>query len=87
MGRWQKLLIVLAFVLSVATVALNGMASRWIVLGGFSFQPVELVKFVLVISGAAALSKAAEENNPTRLQVLKPLIISVIAFSVVILFL
>lgn len=86
-GRWQKLLIALAFILSVATVALNGMASRWIVLGGFSFQPVELVKFVLVISGAIALSKAAEENNPTRLQVLKPLIISVIAFSVVILFL
>lgn len=82
--RWQKPLVAVSFLLCLATVVLNGLASRWLLLGNFSFQPVELVKFVLVISGAVILARAAKEGDVSRLQVLKPLLISLAVFSVVI---
>jgi len=85
--RLQKPLIVTAFILCAATIVLNGLASRWIHLGSISFQPVELVKFILVISGAVVFSKAARAGDVSRMQILKPLLISLAAFSAVIVFL
>lgn len=82
--KWQGFLVVAAFLLCLATVIFFGMGSRWLLLGNFSFQPVELVKFVLVLSGAIILSKAAKEGNVSHLKTLKPLLISIIVFSIVI---
>jgi len=85
--RWQKPLIASALVLSVATIAFGGMASRWIQLGTFSFQPVEFVKFILVVVGAAFLAKVAEEGKITNVKRLRPLLIIFALFSFVLLIL
>jgi cell division protein FtsW len=82
--KWQKPLVVVTFLLCLATVAFYGMGSRWLLLGNLSFQPVELVKFVLVISGAVILSRAAKEGDVGRIKVLKPLLVSLLVFSIVI---
>lgn len=81
--RWQKPLIVVAFLLSVATIVLGGMANRWIQLGALSFQPVEFVKFVLIIAGASFLARVANEGKAAKLTALKPLLITFAVFSVV----
>lgn len=82
--RFQKPLIVGSFVACVATVALGGLASRWIQLGTLSFQPVELVKFTLVVVLASLLSSAVTSGNLNSLKTLKPLIFTFLAFGFVI---
>lgn len=81
--RWQKPLVISALILSVATIVLGGMANRWIQLGAFSFQPVEFVKFVLVVAGSAFLARAANEGTVGTLKGLRPLLIAFIIFSFV----
>lgn len=82
--RWQKPLIVVSFLLCIATIALGGLASRWIQLGAFSFQPVEFVKFVLVVLLASFLAKAAESGELKSIKALQPLAITFAAFGFVI---
>lgn len=83
-SRWQKPLIIVALLLSVATVAIGGMASRWIQLGTFSFQPVELVKFTLVILLANFLAKVATAGSLKSIKALQPLVITFLVFGFVI---
>ena len=55
--RWQKPLLGFALGASITTILVGGLASRWIQLGTFSFQPVELVKFTLIIVLVELFSK------------------------------
>ncbi|SIQ04720.1 cell division protein FtsW [Alkalispirochaeta americana] len=54
-------------------------ASRWIILWGFSFQPSELVKLVLVIHLAHLLSKREGDFPRHRFFILPPLVVAVVA--------
>lgn len=82
--RWQVPLLVIALILSVATIVFGGLANRWIPLGTFSFQPVEFVKFVLVVAGAGFLARVAKEGKVGNITALKPLLIAFAVFSFVI---
>lgn len=82
--KWQIPMMVVAFIASIMTVILGGLSNRWIQMGAFSFQPVELVKFVLVISGSFFLAKVALMGRAAKLGTYKPLIILVAVFSAVI---
>jgi cell division protein FtsW len=82
--RWLKPMIIVAFVLSLSTLLFGGLAYRWIPLGTFSFQPVELVKFTMAIAGAFFLAKVVKSGEITKFKALKPLVISFVVFSVVV---
>lgn len=86
-GKYQKILIITAIALSIATVVTGGMASRWIQFGILSFQSVELVKLVVIIVFAGYLAKVLENREMANVQVWKgPMIIAaILAFAVVVL--
>lgn len=81
--RWQKPLVVAAFILTLATIVTGGLANRWLQLGALSFQPVELVKFALIVAGASFLARIANEGRAGQISALKPLLITFALFSVV----
>lgn len=82
--RFKIPLIVLALGLSIFAIVISGgTANRWIQMGAFSFQPVEFVKFILVVLGASYLASLVRDGNLTNLKVLKPFLIIVALFSVV----
>ncbi len=60
-------------------------ASRWIILWGFSFQPSELVKVLLVIHLAHLLSKREGEFPRDRLYIVPPLVVAVLSSIIVLL--
>ncbi len=67
--RWknyEKPMIILSVIASIAVVAfgerING-AFRWIQIGGFSFQAVELIKFTLLFWLAGFLTQRANSNE------------------------
>lgn len=82
--KWYKPLIGLAFLLCVVAFILGGMANRWIQLGLFSFQPVELVKFALIIGGSVFLTQVASRGHLKDIKAFKPLLITFIVFGFVI---
>lgn len=82
--RWQKPLLIVALALSLTTIATGGLANRWIQLGTFSFQPVELVKFVLVVVLAGILTRLIESGDITNLRALRPLMVGTLVFGAVI---
>jgi cell division protein FtsW len=82
--RWQKPLIVATFITSLGTIASGGLSSRWIQLGLFSFEPVELIKFIMIVVGAGFLARAIKTGGLSQLKNLKPLLISLVAFALVI---
>lgn len=82
--KWQKPLIILAFLLSLSTIFLGGLSNRWIQLGVFSFQPVEFVKFVLLICLASFLALAASRGKLSSVKYFRTLIIIFLIFAVVI---
>lgn len=60
-------------------------AHRWVRLGGFSFQSVELVKFAIMIWLAGFLAKRLQEGNIQSTQLtLKPILYALAIVSVVI---
>lgn len=83
----QPLLIIAALSAVIVRVfgeEVNG-AYRWIQVGGFSFQPVELIKFALLIWVAAFLAQRIKEGTLSDFkQTLKPLLIAVAALVVVV---
>lgn len=84
----QKPMLILALILSVATLGFGShLANRWIQLGAFSFQPVEFVKFALVITGAIFLARLANSGKAGTTQGLKPfvLVFALFGFVVVVL--
>jgi len=88
---WQKYikpLIIIsigsAFIVRLVGQRVNG-AYRWIQLGGFSFQAVELIKFTLLIWLAAFLAKRIREGKiKDSKSTLKPLIIVLVVIGVVV---
>jgi len=82
--KYQKILIGVTFILCLASIGLGGLGSRWITIGALSFQPVELVKFTLIISGAGVMARAVSSGSIGKLSSLKPLIITLLAFSFII---
>jgi cell division protein FtsW len=66
------------------TILMGGLSNRWIQMGAFSFQPVELVKFVLVICGSFFLGKVALMGRAARLKTYQPLIVLMAIFSVIV---
>jgi len=82
--RLQKPLVVVALILCITTIAIGGIGNRWVHLNILSIQPVELVKFALVISGAFIMAKAAREGKSSKLSVLKPLLIALTIFSAIV---
>lgn len=84
--KWQKPLIILSFILCSLTIIIGGLADRWIQLGTFSFQPVELVKFILIACGSAFFARLAIENKLTNFNALRPLLLMFLSFGIVIVF-
>jgi cell division protein FtsW len=82
--KWQIPMIIIAFIASVMTIILGGLSNRWIQMGAFSFQPVELVKFVLVISGSFFLGKVALMGRAAKLNTYQPLVFLVVIFSTIV---
>lgn len=80
----QKPLILCALLLSLIAFAFGGaLNARWIQLGIFSFQPVELVKFILVLFFASFLSKFILTGNH-KLKELRPALILFAIFGLII---
>lgn len=84
--KWHKILIVSAIVLSLGTIVTGGLANRWIQLGTFSFQTVEYVKLVVIITFAGYLAQSIDRGKLTDIQAWKiPMIIAaILAFIVVV---
>lgn len=67
--RSQRLMVAASLISVAAVLAISGMAFRWVQIGGFSFQPAELIKFTVVVSGAIFLVdriKSNEINDPKK---------------------
>lgn len=82
--RWQKPLLILALILSLASIANGDIGNRWIPLGTFSFQPVEFVKFICIVVLAGFFVRLIESGKGARLDALRPLMIAFAAFGIVI---
>lgn len=88
---WQKyvkpliiICLVAAFAVRFVGQQVNG-AYRWIQIGGFSFQAVELIKFTLLIWLAGFLAKKIKEGGLTNNKtVLKPLLIALLGIGIVV---
>jgi cell division protein FtsW len=61
----------------------NG-ASRWIQLGGLSFQPAELVKFGLIIAAASLLAVWIKQHGRLDNRVMKPLLLTLLAIGILV---
>lgn len=86
--RFMRPLIVLASLSAVAVQffgdRVNG-AARWIQVGGFSFQSVELIKFALLIWLAAFLASRLQEGTLGNFEkTFKPLLVAIIISSLVV---
>lgn len=69
-----KALIWISLIMSAAVLAFG--ENRWIQIGGFSFQPAELIKFTLVIGVAAFLVERLAKNEIDSVdKTLKPLLL------------
>jgi cell division protein FtsW len=84
--KWHKVLIVSAIILSLGTLITGGFANRWIQLGTFSFQTVEYVKLVVIITFAGYLAQTIDKGKLTDIHAWKiPMIIAaILAFIVVV---
>jgi cell division protein FtsW len=88
---WQRLQQPLLITAALAAVIVrvfgqevNG-AYRWIQVGGFSFQPVELIKFALLIWLAAFLAQRIREGTLDNFkETIRPLLIAVAALVVLV---
>lgn len=91
LSYWRKIRLPLLIVAAVVSVAvrlfgrqING-AYRWVQIGGFSFQAVELVKFALLIWLAYFLAERLYQGNlNSTSKTIRPLIIMLLAIGVVV---
>lgn len=87
--RWYKPLLALAAVMTFITLITpvnpNYPAHRWIHLGSFSFQSVELLKFAVLIWLAGMLSERIRLGKVSdSTETLKPLAIAIVVLAVVV---
>ena len=88
---WKKYLTPLIFLAIIGSLAVrvigtrvNG-AYRWIQVGGISFQPVELVKFTLLIWAAGYFAKLIREGGINNLSKhIKPLIYAFVLIGIIV---
>lgn len=59
----QRLFVIVCLVAAGLVLAISGVAYRWIQIGGFSFQPAELMKFTTVIVTAIFLTDRLKNNE------------------------
>jgi len=67
--RSQRLMVAASLASAAAVLAISGIAFRWVQIGGFSFQPAELIKFTAVVSVAIFLVdriKSNQINDPKK---------------------
>jgi len=92
MRNWQKLympLLIMAAVFTLVTLVLpvneQYPAHRWIRLGGFSFQSVELLKFALILWLASFLTWRIQNNLMKDItKTLKPLFFALVGIGIVV---
>jgi cell division protein FtsW len=92
MRNWQKLympLLIMAAVLTLITLVLpvneQYPAHRWIRIGGFSFQSVELLKFALIMWLASFLTWRMHNNLMSdAVKTLKPLFFALVGIGIVV---
>ena len=86
--QWSKILLVIVLAASLVAVFDGGGKEglRWIQFGFFSFQPVEFLKFVVIISLAGYLSSLQNSGRISDFKSLKPVlgISAIVAIVVVI---
>ncbi|HUC95996.1 MAG TPA: FtsW/RodA/SpoVE family cell cycle protein [Candidatus Saccharimonadia bacterium] len=88
---WKKYLtplivlsVIAALAVRVVGVRVNG-AYRWIQIGGMSFQPVELIKFTILIWIANLLARTIKENGIGNIsKSFKPLAIALVIVGVIV---
>jgi cell division protein FtsW len=81
-GRWLKKLIVpgiaLSIVTSIMVLTLEGIAARWVTIGGLSFQPAELIKLTVLLALGLFLSRQIENKSIADFhKTLKPILYGV----------
>lgn len=92
LSHWRKMYKTLLIIAAVATVIAlilpvnpNYPAHRWIRLGGFSFQSVEILKFALLIWIAGLLADRMKEGTVSDIKkTLRPLAYTLLAVGVVV---
>ena len=74
----------ISYILLAATLAMPAInnAKRWIIIGGFTFQPSELVKFTIVLLFAHLISVAPEKMDTFNYGFLRFLIILGLVFAI-----
>lgn len=89
-AQWSPYLILLSLILLIAVLVPGvgverNYSQRWIALGGFLFQPSEVVKIVMVIYFAAIYAKRQAYLDHFSRGVLPPLVILIIVFFLILL--
>ncbi|HEY6200007.1 MAG TPA: putative lipid II flippase FtsW [Candidatus Binatia bacterium] len=78
-------LLVLVFLLIPGIGAVRGGARRWVVLGGFAFQPAELAKLSLLLYLARSLAKKTDKMASFTLGVLPHLVVGGLFIGLIVL--
>ncbi len=85
--KYQKPLLIISFLMILATLVMGGIGNRWIQIGFLSFQPVEFVKFIFMILGAFYLANFVKQHEHFSLKKMKIELAVVAAFAITIIFL
>jgi len=84
----QKFFIGLSVISVLAVLVISGVAFRWVQIGGFSFQPAELIKFTIIISAGLFLAdrvRSSENRNTHKTLIPIAIWMSTVGFAIVIL--
>lgn len=73
-------LFIFGIIMALLTIAIDGIASRWIQIGFFSFQPVEVLKLAFVLGGAAYIVDA--RRRPDYYKSWRPISLLIYALGV-----
>jgi rod shape determining protein RodA len=87
LDRWANVIYSVCIVLLVCVLLFGryvGGAKRWLMLGPISFQPSEMVKIAVIIVLAQYYSKQASTSGFTLRELIKPLILTLIPFALIV---
>ncbi len=85
--KYQKHLIIISFLMIVATIIFGGTGNRWLQIGMLSFQPVEFVKFIFMILGGFYLANFVKEHKHFSIRKMKIELSIVAVYAITIIFL
>ena len=87
-SNWKALsyiLAVIAVILSVIIVAINGVAFRWLKVSGLSFQPSEMMKLALILWLGFFLAKQKQKSKITSFKdTLRPILVILGVLSLIV---